>query len=54
VRTPDGKEFNTRDQDGRTVALTISSSTAGTYKILANAHDPQGRGRYTLKAHIVN
>ena len=54
VRTPDGKELKTDDQNGRTVALTISSSTVGTYKILAKAHAPQGRGRYTLKAHIMN
>lgn len=53
VITPNGEELPSNNQNGQAVTL-ISPGTAGTYKIRANSRNAQGRGKYTLKARIVN
>lgn len=54
---PDGQpiaENDDRSRSNTNAQITLTLPTDGTYRVLANAYDARGRGRYTLRAIDLN
>jgi serine/threonine protein kinase, bacterial len=55
LSTPSGQDMPVGwVRNGKNLSITATLTEAGTYRVRATATDAQGRGRYTLKAHVVS
>ncbi len=52
--SPDRRIISGDDGSGQNVAITVQLPSTGTYKVIANATDRSGRGKYTLVVRSLN
>lgn len=52
--SPDRRVISGDDGSGQNVAITVQLPSTGTYRVIANASDSSGKGKYTLVVRSLN